>query len=325
MINTKKYITDLGFIAPKKTNQYLDEIGKWEVLDLPNVEQYEEARGDLEFTDRFKSSKFRKTQTTTKRVGNWPYYCPENSSTVPSQVEIPSYTKNQPSSKGASNPPVNTYKVRINKTIKNEYIPAANNVKGYSKGIKMLAAIMTNQEGFAAYTGPNASRRNNKKYGGSYRGTYYNSVTGKVGTKGYRTNNPGNVGNTDNGATVEYPTLEAGISKQLGHLEEIARGIGRTAKAYPLNQKKIILPFYSEEVDNNYSNYGLTPYFPGYKFLYIGKLSQFIKIYSTGARGGNNYLTLILSFFKLNGIDATPNTTLGEILTLDDPKPIIYK
>ena len=107
-------------------------------------------------------------------------------------------------------------------------------------------------------------------------------------------------------------------------MEEIARGIGRTAKAYPLNKKKTILPFYSEEVDDNYSNYGLTPYFPGYKFLYIGKLSQFIKIYATGARGGNAYLSMIMSFFKKNGITVTPNTLMTEIANINDQSPIIY-
>jgi len=330
MINTKKYITDLGFIAPKKSNQYLDEIGKWEVLDAPDVVQYEEAQGDLIFVDEFFSSETGRKQTKNRVVGNWPYYCPTDSSTVPPQVEIPSYHENKPSGGGYSNPPVDNLYIKksppFNSYIRNEYIPAANNVKGYSKGLKMLAAIMTSKEGFYAYTNKNLTRITG--YKGSLesykeiKGKSYDPLTGKVGTRSYRTNNPGNIGNTDSGKNNSQPTLEAGIRLQVNYLKEVAEGKHR---AYKLNKTKNIRPFYSGEVARNYGKaYGTTPYLPGYKFKYIGKLSQFIKIYATGARGGNAYLSMIMSFFKKNGITVTPNTLMTEIANINDQSPIIY-
>ena len=60
----------------------------------------------------------------------------------------------------------------------------------------------------------------------------------------------------------------------------------------------------------------MEPYLPGYKFVYNGSLEQFVKIYSTGARAGNGYLNLIISYFNNLGYKITPKTTIKEIISL---------
>ena len=133
----------------------------------------------------------------------------------------------------------------------------------------------------------------------------------RPGTRSYRTNNPGNVGNTDIGKNNTLATLVDGVAAQLRYLTRVVNG---THGAYPLNRDKDIKPYYSPEIANNSRTYGITPYLPGYKFSpYRGTLEQFIKIYSTGARGGNGYLSDIISYFKDNGYDINEKTTLEEI------------
>ena len=130
-------------------------------------------------------------------------------------------------------------------------------------------------------------------------------------TRSYRTNNPGNVGNTDIGQNNTLDTLADGVAAQLRYLTRVVNG---THGAYPLNRDKDIKPYYSPEIAKNSRTYGLTPYLPGYKFSpYRGTLEQFIKIYSTGARGGNGYLSDIISYFKDKGYDINEKTTLEEI------------
>jgi hypothetical protein len=198
-----------------------------------------------------------------------------DSDSVPSDIESPS--------KGT--PPVDTLKVSFSSKMKEEYIPTINTINGYSKGLKLLAATMAQKEGF-------------------YKGT-----------RSYRTNNPGNIGNTDSGANNDFKTLKDGIIGQLDYLKKVANG---EHKAYPVGQNKDIKPYYSPEIDKNQDNYQLTPYLPGYKFTpYTGTLEQFVKIYATGARGGNSYLSTIMSFFKQNGLTITPKTTLAEIAKIE--------
>ena len=82
--------------------------------------------------------------------------------------------------------------VKLNKTILGEYIPALGRaLPGAAKGLKCLLIAMTHQEGF------------NPK------------------SRSYRTNNPGNVGNTDSGANKALKTLEDGIRLQAEHIEKI--------------------------------------------------------------------------------------------------------
>ena len=64
-------------------------------------------------------------------------------------------------------------------------VPVMNTITGYSKGTKMLATIMAMKEGF-----------------------YPKS-------RSYRTNNPGNIGNTDAGGNNNFGTLKDGITAQI--------------------------------------------------------------------------------------------------------------
>ena len=206
--------------------------------------------------------------TSSEQTPEWPYY--SDSDSVPDFVWDPS-TASGPSIRG----------VNLNSYIKNEYLPALDSVQGYSKGLKLLATVMTYREGF-----------------------YPKS-------RSYRTNNPGNVGNTDIGKNNTLDTLQKGVEAQMRYLTRVLKG---QHTAYPLNRDKDIKPYYSPEIAANSKTYGLTPYLPGYKFTpYKGTLEQFIKIYSTGARGGNGYLSDIISYFKANGYDVDEKTTIEEI------------
>lgn len=176
----------------------------------------------------------------------------------------------------------NDIKVSLSKGILNYYIPSWKMVEA-PKGIKMLALIMAQKEGF------------------------------DTGTRSFRHNNPGNIGNTDSGANVTYPNLKAGIEKQVDFLTGIASGQN---KLYPVGNIKKLKPYYSPEIAKNQKTYQLEPYCPGYEFVYTGQLDQFIKIYSTGARQKNTYLSLICSYFKNMGYDISGQTTLKEILEI---------
>lgn len=177
----------------------------------------------------------------------------------------------------------NNIKVSFSSAILEDYIPAWNEVEA-PRGIKMLALIMAQKEGFAK------------------------------GTRSYRTNNPGNIGNTDLGANKGFSTLKKGIEYQIKFLTEVATGKN---KNYPVGKKKQIPPFYSPEIAKNKATYQLEPYCPGYLFdPYTGRLDEFVKIYSTGARQKNTYLSLIISYFKNMGHTITEATTLQEILNI---------
>ena len=222
---------------------------------------------------------------------NYPYYAPDGSSDVPIQVEDPRYSGVGTTFKNRANKPKNNGGLNPNKSIQDEYIPTINKITGFSKGVKMLATIMAMKEGFYP------------------------------GSRSYRTNNPGNIGNTDAGGNNNFATLEDGIKGQLKYLTKVAKGKHR---GYPLNVQKDIKPYTSPEIARNVNTYGITPYLPGYKFKYTGKLSQFIKIYATGARVGNNYLTYIISFFKTNVESIDENTTLDQIININNNKSIVY-
>tara|TARA_R110000796_G_scaffold205143_2_gene321171 strand:+ start:10589 stop:11383 length:795 start_codon:yes stop_codon:yes gene_type:complete len=263
MINTKKFITDLGYLPANKKNQYFDEINK--IKDLP-------------------------VGAGVKAEG-WPYYAPDGSSDVPQEVEDPKFSGVGTTFKNRAFKPTKGYKLKPNKSIRKEYIPTINKITGYTKGIKMLATVMAMKEGF-----------------------YPKS-------RSYKTNNPGNIGNTDAGGNNKFATLKDGIEGQLKYLTKVAEG---KHKAYPLNIKKTIEPYRSPEIERNVKTYGLTPFLPGYTFIYTGKLSQFVKIYATGARVGNFYLSYIISFFKINGTSINENTTLLTLTTLNNSKEIKY-
>lgn len=185
-----------------------------------------------------------------------------------------------------SGSPINDeVKISFNEEILKEYIPALDKVVPKDQiGLKALMIIMTNKEGF------------NKK------------------TKSYKTKNPGNIGNTDSGSIKEFKTLEEGIKAQMDYVLRVAWG---KHKRYPVGEDVKLDPFYSKEIAANQKTYGMSPYLPGYKFRYTGQLDQFLKIYSTGARAGNSYLSMIISYFKNLGIHITSETTLREITEIN--------
>jgi hypothetical protein len=180
--------------------------------------------------------------------------------------------------KGSTFPydPYKSVSVILNKNMRDLYLPAIAHLRG-SEGIKLLATVMAFVEG------------------------YY------VGSRSFKTNNPGNVGNTDNGAHKTFRNLAEGIEAQIAYLVRVSRG---EHTAYPLGKLVILKPFYSKEIAKNRKTYGIPPQLPGYEFTYTGQLDQFIKIYSTGARVLNTYLNQIVSYFFQNGFVITPETKL---------------
>lgn len=183
-----------------------------------------------------------------------------------------------------SKPIKDTLNIRLSKEMKTEYIPALDKVMiDQPKGFKLLCTIMAHKEGFFK------------------------------GSRSYRTNNPGNIGNTDSGSNKKNRSLEDGILLQRDYILKIADG---KSKTYPMGAKKTIKPYYSPEIAKHSKSYGMSPYLPGYDFIFTGQLDQFVKIYSTGARGGNGYLSMIVSYFKNNGIDITSESKIQNIIKI---------
>ena len=160
----------------------------------------------------------------------------------------------------------------VSKTLKDIYIPALEKtIPAGSKGIKLLITAQTQMEGFAP------------------------------GTKSYRTNNPGNIGNTDNGGKRNFSSLEAGIKGQYDYAVGVALN---TNKNYKLNERKKAPAIYDKDTQQNY---------PGIDFVFKGTLDQYLKIYSTGARKYDTYLNLVVNYFAKNGKTITGQTTLKQI------------
>lgn len=175
--------------------------------------------------------------------------------------------------------------ITFSKGMKEKYLPAiAAVMKDRPLGFRLLLTVSAMQEGF------------------------------DYSSKNFRTNNPGNIGNTDSGATKSYKTLEAGITAQIQEIEKIVSG---KHAAYPMNKRKIIKPFFSKEIADNPKTYGgKSPYLPGYDFIFTGQLDQFVKIYATGPRTGNNYINRIISYYKNFGIKIKPESRLQDIIKL---------
>ncbi len=153
--------------------------------------------------------------------------------------------------------------VTLNKTMLDKYIPEINKITSLKTGQKLLMTAQTFTEGF--------------------------NETPSPGTKSYRTNNPGNIGNTDDGKTKSFPTLKEGIIAQS---TEVISGKG----SYQIN--------------------GSSTCALG-KELYDGSLYQYLRIYSTGARQNNNYVNSIIGYFKANGKTITARTKMSEIYNMN--------
>lgn len=180
--------------------------------------------------------------------------------------------------------PIKHYKINLNSEMLNEYLPTADKVfEGLPRGFKLLCIAMAYKEGY------------------------------RKGTRSYRYNNPGNIGNTDSGANKGYPTLEDGIKKQIDYITSIVEGRHRS---FPKNKKVTIKPYFSPEIAKHHELYGMSPYLPGYEFTFTGQLDQFAKIYATGARAGNSYVSTIISFFKKHGITLTPESKIQDIIKI---------
>jgi hypothetical protein len=180
--------------------------------------------------------------------------------------------------------PINSkLKIKLNSIVQGEYIPTMLKVlQNDPKGLQLLLTVMTHKEGFLK------------------------------NSRSRRFNNPANIGNTDNGNNQGFATLEDGIKAQRDYIMRVIEG---KHAAYPLGKQKLIRPFYSPEIARN-PQYGLPPYLPGYSFIYTGQLDQFVKIYSTGARAGNSYLSTIISYFRMNGIELTAKSKLQDIVKM---------
>ena len=179
-----------------------------------------------------------------------------------------------------SAPPRNDLKIIFSKEIMEKYIPAWKKINA-PQGLKYLALIMAQMEGFTSTS------------------------------RSFRTNNPGNIGNTDNGGNSTFPTLISGIDAQIKYLMRVAMGKN---KNYPLGKEVFLKPYFSPEIARNQKKYKLDPYCDGFTFVYTGELRQFIKIYSTGARQKNTYLSVIISYYKNLGITITERTMLSELM-----------
>ncbi len=181
-------------------------------------------------------------------------------------------------------PILDNVKISFSKEMMDEYIPLiANVMQDDPRGFRLLLIIMANKEGF-------------------YRGT-----------RSYKTHNPGNIGNTDSGSNRALTCLKDGILLQRSYALRIAEGLSKT---YPMGKKRVIAPFYSEEIAKNSKMYGMSPWLPGYEFVFTGQLDQFVKIYSTGARAGNSYLSQIISFFKNHGIEISAQSKIQDIIKI---------
>jgi peptidoglycan hydrolase-like protein with peptidoglycan-binding domain len=179
----------------------------------------------------------------------------------------------------------NRVSVRLNKEMVDEYLPALHEAMGDApRGFRLLCTVMAYKEGF------------------------------RKGTRSYNTNNPGNIGNTDSGANKSNTSLVNGVLLQKKYIQQIVDG---NHTAYPMNKRKLIKPYYSPEIAKHQKLYGMSPYVPGYDFVFTGQIDQFVKIYSTGARGGNGYLSMIISFFMDNGIVLTPESKLQDIIKIN--------
>lgn len=182
-------------------------------------------------------------------------------------------------------PVLNNVKISFSKEMMDEYIPLiAEVMKEDPRGFRLLLIIMANKEGF-------------------YRST-----------RSYKTHNPGNIGNTDSGSNRALTCLKDGILLQRSYALRITEGLSKT---YPMGKKRVIPPFYSKEIAANAKMYGMSPWLPGYEFVFTGQLDQFVKIYSTGARAGNSYLSQIISFFKNHGIEITAQSNIHDIIKIE--------
>jgi hypothetical protein len=191
------------------------------------------------------------------------------------------YESNQKSfdqigSEGAScDPTVKPAKINLSakgyQYIKSDYLPAQEKaVPNASKGAKSLMTSQAMKEGFWP------------------------------GTKAWRTNNPGNIGNRDDGSTNQINSLEDGIKRQLTLFTDIIQNKERNYKI----GRAVMIPGGVGDDGKRY---------PALNFVYDGSICQYLSIYATGARHNTSYMSLIMGYFEINGMKITPKTKLSDI------------
>jgi len=244
--------------------------------------------------------------------GVLPSYFPnsKNSKFTPSQLEafkaLDHPDKNliiqgwdtPPSFWGVGIKPATIYaQISFNNDIRVEILPILNSQeykKNYTKGHRMLALVYIIKEGYSK------------------------------GSKSYKTKNPGNIGNTDDGKINPQPTLKDGIKLLMDYFLERANG---TKKGWEFGPREI-KPTFSEEIQSNLSNYQRpNGFLPGYKGDYNGEIGYFAKRYATFARVNNNGISSIATIFKLNDYpqDVNGNTKLGDLIKFNPSTEIKFK
>ena len=125
---------------------------------------------------------------------------------------------------------------------------------------------------------------------------FYDAAGGAPASKSWRTNNPGNIGNTDDGNTNKLPSLTAGIERQIDYITEVINGANRNYPADPGLYEYI-------------SRYAPPCYRPDYK----NNPSLYVK--STNDPIG--YTNGLIAYLKGEyGINITGDTRLSEIISI---------
>ena len=132
-------------------------------------------------------------------------------------------------------------------------------------------------------------------------------------SRAYENNNPGNIGNTDGGSNNKFSTLEAGIIALHDFLIRVGEG---KVKSYPMGKELTLKPFYSKEIAKNCVRYQKSPWCPGYRFVFDGRICQFLKIYATGPRSGHVYENAYLTMYKQAGFTITVNSKIQDLIKL---------
>jgi len=123
------------------------------------------------------------------------------------------------------------------------------------------------------------------------------------GSLAYRTHNPGNIGNTDSGATSNLGKLLGGMSAQVEYIKGAATG--NPPSKYPALKfgKKTGQPKFSDDFKSHPLAGGRGGIMiPGLNIDYQGELGNYLFIYATGPRVSNGYLNDLIGFFAFNGI-----------------------
>lgn len=201
--------------------------------------------------------------------------------------------------------------IRPNEDVKAEILPIINSdeyISKYTKGHRMFALVWAMKEG---YNGPKS---------------------GRPISRSYKTKNPGNIGNTDNGDNKSFNTLKEGLDLLMKFLKDAS--VGQGSSSFKFGQKTI-QPTWSPEVANNPNSYKWylngdkskpIGCLPGYTGDYQGQLGAFTMIYALFSRVNNGDIAKLSAIFGINGykkkIDG--NTLLSELITFNDPSPINF-